>query len=239
MSEITYRKATRDEFDIACDWAAQEGWNPGVEDADIFWATDPDGFVVAERAGEVVATGSIVSYGDFGFMGFFIVRKELRGQGIGTGFWHWRKQELQKRLNPGAAIGMDGVFDMQPFYAKGGFSFTHRNLRVEGVGRSSPQVEGIVGLASVPFDKVAAMDKHCFGFARNPFLKRWITPKHGLSLGKIEGDRLSGFGVIRKCLSGYKVGPLFADNPDTAEAIFLALGNYAAGEPVFLDTPEK
>ena len=108
-----YRQATRKELDLAVQWATQEGWNPGKHDADAFWATDPQGFVCAERDGEVIATGSIVSYGrEFGFMGFFIVRPELRGQGIGREFWTWRRDLLRSRLSASAAIGMDGVFDM-------------------------------------------------------------------------------------------------------------------------------
>jgi len=49
---IAYRRATRDELNLAVEWAAGEGWNPGLHDADLFWDTDPDGFVCAERNGE-------------------------------------------------------------------------------------------------------------------------------------------------------------------------------------------
>ncbi|MCA9437546.1 MAG: GNAT family N-acetyltransferase, partial [Candidatus Omnitrophica bacterium] len=53
------------------------------------------------------------------------------------------------------------------------------------------------------------------------------------------GGHLSGYGVIRKCRSGHKVGPLFADNPNVAETLFLALKSFASEEdPVYLDTPE-
>ncbi|WOO42428.1 hypothetical protein RZN69_04950 [Rubellicoccus peritrichatus] len=239
MEEVSYRNATRDELDIAVSWAAAEGWNPGLDDADVFWETDPEGYVVAERDGEVIATGSIVSYGDFGFMGFFIVKQELRSQHIGTGFWQWRKEMLHKRLTPGAAIGMDGVFDMQPFYARGGFKFTHRNLRMEGVGRPSQPAGNLSELSMVPFDKVADLDKRCFGFDRERFLRKWIAPKHGLALGAFDGDHLQGYGVVRQCGRGYKIGPLFAETSETAESIFLALSDRAAGEPIFLDTPEN
>ena len=216
---MKYRQATRHELRIAVEWAAREGWNPGLADADVFWGADPGGFVCAERNGEIIATGSVVRYeSDYGFMGFFIVRPDLRGQGLGRDFWYWRRDLLSSRLKPGAAIGMDGVFAMQPFYAKGGFVFSHRNLRMEGIGRACP-VDGVVSLTEVPFDAVADFDERHFGFDRREFLEPWIRPKGGLALGVLDGDRLAGMGVIRPCRSGFKIGPLFADNPDSGPSL--------------------
>ena len=66
----------------AIDWAAAEGWNPGLYDADSFYAADPCGFFMAELNGEPAGCISAVAYDDsFGFMGFYIVRKDLRKQG--------------------------------------------------------------------------------------------------------------------------------------------------------------
>lgn len=240
MSEKdSYRLATREEFDLAVEWAAKEGWNPGLRDKDIFWETDSEGFVCVERSGEVIATGSIVSYGSFGFMGFFIVRGDLRGQGIGRDFWYWRRDRLKSRLVPGSAIGMDGVFDMQPFYAKGGFVFTHRNLRMEGVGQAAERSDAVVPLGEIPFQEVEALDRACFGFERSRFLKLWISQDGAVALGYRKRGALLGFCVLRKCLRGYKIGPLFAETEEVAEALFAALGNHAVGEPIFLDTPEN
>ncbi|HVU22603.1 MAG TPA: GNAT family N-acetyltransferase [Opitutus sp.] len=237
---ITYRQATRAELDTAVDWAAAEGWNPGLADADAFWATDPNGFVCAEQGGAVIATGSIVSYaGAFGFMGFFIVRPDLRGHGIGRAFWPWRRDTLRARLQPGAAIGMDGVFTMQPFYARGGFAFTHRNLRMGGTGRPAPADPALRELSALPFAAVAACDRRHFGFARDEFLRRWIAPAGGRGLAALDGNTIRGLGVIRPCRHGCKIGPLFADDADTAERLFVALSAHAAGQPLFLDTPEN
>src|SRR5437762_4968971 len=61
--DMNIRQMTRDELDIVVDWAAREGWNPGLDDADVFWATDPEGFVAAEIGGELIGGGSIVAYG--------------------------------------------------------------------------------------------------------------------------------------------------------------------------------
>jgi len=239
---IRYRQATRTELDTAIEWAAQEGWNPGLNDADVFWDTDPTGFVCAEENGEVIATGSIVNYdGVFGFMGFFIVRPDRRGSGIGREFWRWRRDTLLSRMQPGASIGMDGVFTMQPFYAKGGFVFSHRNLRMAGTGRPAPAgaFDGLTELSKLPFAAVADYDRKHFGFAREAFLRRWIAPHNGRALAIWDGNGLHGYGVIRPCREGFKIGPLFADSEQTAESLFVALADQATGAPLYLDTPEN
>jgi len=235
-----YRQATREELDLAVRWAAAEGWNPGQGDADIYWEADPQGFVCVERAGEMIASGSIVSYaGQFGFMGFFIVRPDLRHQGIGGPFWRWRKETLRERLGPEAAIGMDGVFTMVDFYAKGGFVSSHRHLRMEGVGKAASLDASVVPLREIPFAAVAAYDETCFGVARETFLRRWITRPNGWALGYRRGEQLAGYGVIRPAHTGYRIGPLFADDADVAEALYTALCANVAGEATCIDLPDN
>jgi len=71
---------TRKELDIAVDWARQEGWNPGLYDADAFYAQDPNGFFIGYLDNEPIATISAVKYGNsYAFGGFYIVKKEYRG----------------------------------------------------------------------------------------------------------------------------------------------------------------
>ena len=102
QADLNIRPMSRPEFDRLVDWAAAEGWNPGLHDADTFWQTDPQAFVAAELDGELIGGGSIVSYdGRFGFMGFFIMRPELRGRGLGGRLWHARRDRLRARLHPG------------------------------------------------------------------------------------------------------------------------------------------
>ena len=94
-AELTIRPMIRTELDILVEWAAAEGWNPGLNDAQIFWDTDPEGFIAADRHGELIGGGSIVAYGArFGFMGFFIVRPEYRRQGLGRPLWQARRDRL-------------------------------------------------------------------------------------------------------------------------------------------------
>lgn len=242
LDELILRPLTRDEFNIAVEWAAGEGWNPGLDDADIFWDTDPGGYIGAEYEGEIVGTGSIVCYsGQYGFMGFFIVAPGLRGQGIGERLWFHRRDLLHSRLVEGAAIGMDGVFEMQDWYRRGGFEFSHRNLRMEGVGKEvagALEKPEIVNLDAVPFERVLKFDMRCFGFARARFLWAWIAAPNARSLGYVENGQLKGFGVIRQCREGFKIGPLFAENAEVASALFDGLTQHAIGSPIWLDVPE-
>jgi Acetyltransferase (GNAT) domain len=57
-------------------------------------------------------------------------------------------------------------------------------------------------------------------------------------LALIDDAQLKGYGVLRKCRVGHKIGPLFADTPDIAAALLGALCNYALGEQVFIDIPD-
>lgn len=226
------RRMSRSELDLAVEWAAREGWNPGLHDADVFFPTDPDGFFLGVLADEPIGCVSAVAYdGRFGFIGFYIVRPEFRGRGFGTRIWHAATSHLGTRN-----IGLDGVVAQQANYAKSGFRLAHRNVRYEGAaGGISPA--GLVDLRSVPFAQVEAYDEALFPAARSGFLQRWIRQPESAALGVVVDGRLAGYGVVRRCRSGFKIGPLFADSDSLAEDLFRGLAARAE-EPLFLDAPE-
>ena len=244
-TELVIRGMLRAEVDVLIDWAAREGWNPGLHDAAIFWAHDPDAFIAAELRGELIGGGAITAYGDeFGFMGFFIVRPEFRGHGYGNALWLARRERLRARLRPGATLGMDGAFEMEPYYARGGFVRSHRDIRYSSEIPSGPIApasngEGLVPLRDVDFDDILAYDRTCFPARRETFLRAWVNQQDALALASRREGRVVGYGVVRRCRSGCKIGPLFSDDLATATTLYHGLARFAAGGPLFLDVPEN
>lgn len=113
MKGLVLRTASIAEVKMMLDWAAGEGWNPGLDDASVFHATDPEGFFIAERDGTPVASISVVNHtDDFAFLGFYICRPECRGQGIGLGLWHHALAHAGPRT-----VGLDGVAAQEANYA--------------------------------------------------------------------------------------------------------------------------
>lgn len=221
---------------LAVDWAAREGWNPGLDDAACFLAADPGGFLVGRQEGRPVATISAVRYGtDFGFIGLYIVEPELRGRGIGSALWSAALDRLADRV-----VGLDGVVAMQESYARSGFVLAHRSIRFGGVAEG-PRTDTAAAepLVGPDLDELVAYDKHCFGAPRPGFLAHWISQPHVVARVQRHDGGITGYGVLRRCREGFKVGPLFADDEDTAARLMDdLLARVQRGSNVYLDVPE-
>lgn len=238
VKNFELKQLDREAMQQLINWAESEGWNPGPHDADVFWQTDPMGYVGYLNEGELIAGGSVVAYGaDFGFMGFFIVKPEWRGKGIGEKLWLQRRDLLLSRLEPGAAIGMDGVLAMQPFYAKGGFSMAFRDERYTRLGADFERFPHVEKFEPEDLPQVLNYDRDCFGFARPQFLIPWLQMPGNYSFVFKNNGQLNGFAIMRKAGKGYKIGPLFADNYAVAEALYCSCLQAVPGEEVFLDIP--
>ena len=233
---FTIKTMTKKEVELMIDWAAAEGWNPGLNDADCYFAADPEGFLVGFLDDEPIATISAINYHDvFGFIGFYIVKPGYRGKGYGIQIWNAALKRLE-----GLNIGLDGVVEQQENYKKSGFNLAYRNIRFAGVGGgSSPQNADIVDLNAVPFEIIDAYEQAFFPVNRANFTKAWLSQPQCDAFGVMQNGELVGYSVIRKCQNGFKIGPLFADSPEMAESLFLALkSKVGASEAIFLDTPE-
>ena len=182
----TIRTMTRADVDLAIGLATREGWNPGLSDADSFYAADPGGFFVAEADGRPVGTISAVRYqDDFGFIGLFIVLPEFRGLGYGMALWRHAMAYLD-----GCVVGLDSVVEQEPIYRRAGFVPAYRSMRHAGTGGGSvPQ--GVLRLDEVPFAEILRLDRQCFPAGRESFMRAWINAP-GISGYGRHGPRTAG-----------------------------------------------
>jgi GNAT superfamily N-acetyltransferase len=248
--------ATAADLSVFESWAAGEGWNPGPADGGCFLAQDPDGFFVGRIGGEPVSAVSVVNYGEtFSFLGFYLVHPDFRGRGHGYATWQAALVHAGDRV-----IGLDGVLDQQDNYRRSGFQLAHRNIRyvgpamadassADGPGSDTGAGNGsglvLVPAAEVERSAIEAYDSGRFPAERPVFLDRWLSAPGHIAYAAVADGELVGYGVIRPAPAFAKIGPLFADTPEVAEALFHALlaGLAAASGPgasfdVALDVPE-
>ncbi len=230
---LQVRPMRTDEIAMAVDWAAAEGWNPGLADAECFARVAAEGFLVGEVDGEPAAVISAVNHDDrFAFLGFYIVRPDLRGRGYGMRLWQAALAHAGTRT-----MGLDGVVEQQGAYAKSGFELAYSNIRYGGVPTEVQTSRTTVPLSEVSFEDIVADDARVFPATRPFFWLSWLEPPKHFGRAVLRDDKLVAWGVIRPCRRGRKIGPLVADDREAAEAVFSALVGEEGGE-VFLDVPQ-
>jgi hypothetical protein len=233
MAEFAVSVASADDVQRMARWAADEGWNPGTTDAQAFFAADPGAFLIGRLDGEPVTCISVVRYGSgFGFLGFYIARPGVRGEGYGIQTWNAGMARLD-----GRNVGLDGVPAQQANYRKSGFRLAWNNVRFEGVPVEAKPPPGVRlrDARSIGFDRLAAYDRRFFPEARDSFLASWISLPERTSMVALRDGALAGFAVMRACQTGARVGPLYAETPDIASALFAATAGQLSATAVAID----
>lgn len=234
INDVVIRNMNLSDMQTALDWADAEGWNPGLHDAKAFYYTDPDGFFMATIHGQPAGIISAVAYDQgYGFIGFFIVRPEFRGSQLAMLLGRKAFNYLGNRI-----VGLDGVVERLENYKAFGFQVAHHNTRFSGLAEGEMD-ENIVSLHDIPFNKLLDYDQYITGFQRKTFLTHWINQPgcHAFCYPDKAGN-LQGYGVIRPCRTGYKIGPLFANNQQIARQLFGSLCHSVQNCNVYIDIPE-
>jgi len=229
------RFMNRKEIDWAIEQAAREGWNPGLHDAESFYAADNKGFLLISLDNEPIGCISAVMYpGNFGFIGFYIIIPEFRGQGYGIQIW----EKAMKKLT-GCNIGLDGVYQQQETYKKSGFKLAYSNIRFESFSFKSGDILPETKIDNSLFKEILNYDTQFCPVKREKFLLSWLSLADSSVVVAKEGGKIEGYGMIRQCRRGYKIGPLFAENSHTAELIYMSLCSTVPEKSlIYLDIPE-
>lgn len=232
-ANVVHRRASLSDLEQILDWAAEEGWNPGLHDAPAFFAADPDGFFLAERDGQAIAAISVVNQSDrHAFLGLYLCRPEHRGKGIGFALWQHALAHAGDRT-----VGLDGVPAQEANYAKSGFVLVDRTRRLIGTLPGAPVAGTLAGPGDI--DAIVRLDAEANGYPRDRYVSAWVTGTTDRKTVVLrDGAALTGFATARRCREGVKIGPVIA--PDAGLALQLA--GQAAGAfqtaSVIVDVPD-
>ncbi|MEM1389103.1 MAG: GNAT family N-acetyltransferase [Pseudomonadota bacterium] len=216
------------QIDEMLDWAAAEGWNPGLADAAAFHASDPAGFFVALDDARPVAAISVVNHGpDFAFLGLYIVRPAYRGRGIGYGLWQFALAHAGAR-----SVGLDGVPEQQANYAASGFVLAGRTRRFSG--HVTPRAHPIRLAEEGDINAMIAAEAACSGTEKPRYLRAWFTQDPERKTLIDEG----GFCTVRRCRDGAKIGPLVAQDAAAATRLIQHAARHY-GTALIIDVPES
>ena len=226
--EYLITNMSRQDLGQVVTWAENEGWNPGLHDAQCFYQIDPHGFFLGRLNGNPIAAGSAVIYDEkFAFCGYYIVLEDYRNKGFGITLTKHRLEYIGDRN-----AGIDGVIEMVDKYKNLGYEVAHHNVRFIGQGPISiNQQLPVTPLSVIPAKAIFAYDRLHFPADRQKFLQCWFSQTSGLGYGVIIDKKLCGYGYIRPSVDGFRIGPLFADTQDIADALFTGSSKF------FMDCP--
>ncbi len=235
VGKLAVTTMSKEELETVLDWAAEEGWNPGIADACAFHTADPNGFFLARLNEVPIAAISVVNHGsEDAFLGLYICRPEWRGKGIGLNIWNHALEHAGPR-----SIGLDGVPAQEDNYRASGFVRTGASLRHEG---RLPAQATLGARAATPSDtsSLIELDARAGGFARADFLRTWVSRNDHMRATRVWGQdgRIEGFATWRACRAGTKIGPLISPDTNSALELIADIAALRSDGPLIIDVPE-
>jgi GNAT superfamily N-acetyltransferase len=230
---LAVTNATRDDWHTVEPWIEQQGWDPGVSDADQFYAVDPAGFFVGRLGSEIVSAIAVVNYDDsFAYLGHYMVRPDHRGRGYGVATWNAAIGHAGSRT-----IGLESGEEHLAKYRRSGFADAYRTRHYAGRVKPTSMPAGVSPVVDCDPVALAAYDAQTFPADRSAFVLGWIDAPGHRAYVRLSDGHLTGYGVIRSAVSGYRIGPLVADSVGDAQALFDALTVGVGSAEVSLETP--
>ena len=233
---LTIRKLTLPEMVFPMEVAYKEGWNPGLYDGAAFFQADPEGFFLAEADGGMVGGISAVGYENrLAVIGNHFVLPPYRGKGFGKALWDYAVEAAGDR-----PVRVNGLPDGRAFYASYGFRSLCNIIRYGGSVFAEGRIsDDVYSARDIDFRELTAFDAAFFGAPRPGFLKTWLETPAMVSLCLLKEGGIEGWGCMRRCRKGWRLGPVFARNPIFAEELLRTFAMKTIAESVYMDIPES
>jgi GNAT superfamily N-acetyltransferase len=234
---IRIRNLLQNESYILDQIAEIDGRNPGLNDGEFLFNADRNGFIAAIEGSTVNGTISCIKYPDnMAFIGFHYIVDRYRNSGL------WEKL-LEAALNTAieSSIGLNSREEYTTLYEKAGFKSAFKIITYEGIadGKQVKLPSSINSPHITPYDKVYDYCKKTLLYEQKLFLNQWFNQPRSLFIGKYEDDTYKGIGLLKPCRTGFRLGPLIAEDPISAMEILASLtSHYPVATRYYLDIPE-
>jgi len=219
-------------------WCIDEGWNIGIHDSDIYYKIDPIHHYIA-KTNKSVASLSIIKHDhNFFTLGPFIVHKSYRGQGIGEALWHVAMTQMVEEY-PDAHIALYAVSEQVDRYRKADFIpvLTIQRWYIDSSKLITSRSNQCTSITNKLIPSIGQYYHNNYVTNRDLLFNELLLKPETNGLVFMDDNVIKGFGFIRRCVRGFRIGALVADTPEIAQTLIAGLLEFALGAPVFIDVP--
>lgn len=191
-----------------------EGWGHLEEDFKRFSSLDPAGCHVAWLGGQRAGIVTSATYGRYSFVGNLIVRKDLRGRGIGIKLMEKILVHLKGRGVK--TVELDGVFRAVGAYRIMGFRDKYLSLRFLRPATKEHCSRKPKRSCDLNIGEILQFDREKTGIDRSMFLEH-LLKGHPDTTYVLGGEQIRGYAVVRVRANGFlHIGPLVAEDDGAA-----------------------
>jgi GNAT superfamily N-acetyltransferase len=195
-----------EDFAFAIDITNPMDWGLTRADFEFMLKLEPEGSFVLLDDSEKVGIATTVSFGQMGWFGNLIVRKDERKKGGGSLLVNHALKYLQtKKVN---TVGLYAYPDAIPFYTKLGLKYDSDFTVLKGTGISSSVDARVTEAQRDDLEQIVKSDQNCFGAARRKVLEPILTDTGNVCRIAFEDNRLVGFVAAAIYGKTAELGPL-------------------------------
>lgn len=211
-------------------------WNQLEQDWELFLESSQTGSLVAEYKGKIVGTVTSVNYGKrFSWLGMLLVDPSIRRMGLGTKLL----TEAMRLSADYGTIRLDATPAGKLVYDTLGYQdeFYLSRYEIEKCDIANfPEPENRCHkMTQNDIEQVIDFDQEIFGAPRSKILKALLRMGSSYAWILRSGDHLTGYCLGRPGSNFEQIGPIVANDFDTASCLLMHALRECHGKAVILD----
>ncbi|XP_060561290.1 uncharacterized protein LOC132721056 isoform X2 [Ruditapes philippinarum] len=225
------RPHTYEDINVLLEFTRSEGWGFSEIDCRATMMVDPEGLLVAEDdTGKPVGfIGCFNMVPDIMYVNLFIVRKDMRGKGIGRKLWNAMLETAGNKI-----VVLDSVSEMKEWYKKQGL--VYEEFTVKGYKGKIANVESDISgdssyicepLTNEHLPALLVYDQKIYPYSREKVLRAWYFGSDKYSFVALCDNKIVGYASCHmKSKNECIIRALYADNDIIADKLLVKLLSY-------------